>query len=123
MQRRRIDPRPDWRARVEAQGLVFHTTAEHGVYWGEDSYYELTEREADDRDRDDRAHLRCPRRVAHVERRLRRARHQPSIAPLVERSWRERAPSLYGRMDRRSATVPRLLSTTPTRRPACSRPA
>ncbi|HEY6037719.1 MAG TPA: glutathionylspermidine synthase family protein, partial [Kofleriaceae bacterium] len=47
MRRRAIAAREDWRARVEAQGLVFHTTESTGVYWGEGTYYELTAAEAD----------------------------------------------------------------------------
>lgn len=121
MRRHPIDPRPDWQARVEAQGMVFHTTAEHGVYWAEDSYYELTEREADAIEAATiELHRRCLDAVAHVVERSRYAELgiAPSIAPLVERSWRERAPSLYGRMDLAFGDgIPRLLeynADTPT---------
>lgn len=121
MQRRRIAPRSDWQARVEAQGLVFHTTAEHSGYWAEDTCYELTEREADAIEAATlELHRRCLDAVAHVIERGRYAELgiAPSIAPLVERSWRDRAPSLYGRMDLAFGDgVPRLLeynADTPT---------
>jgi glutathionylspermidine synthase len=121
MQRRRISPRPDWQSRVEAQGLVFHTTSDQGVYWGEDVYYELTDREAGAIEAATlELHERCLDAVVHVIERGRYAELgiAPSIAPLIERSWRERAPTLYGRMDLAFGDgVPRLLeynADTPT---------
>jgi len=39
MRRREVAPRESWRARIEEQGLVFHTTADTGVYWGVGTYY------------------------------------------------------------------------------------
>ncbi len=114
-------PRSDWRARVEAEGLVFHTAPEHGVYWGEGTYYELTFREADAIEAATlELHRRCLDAVAHVVSRARYAELgiAPSIVPLVERSWRLTAPSLYGRMDLAfSDGVPKLLeynADTPT---------
>jgi glutathionylspermidine synthase len=121
MRRRRIDPRPDWQTRIEAQGLVFHTTPDRGVYWGEDGYYELTDREAEAIEAATiELHRRCLDAVAHVIEHGRYAEFgiAPSIAPLIERSWREHAPTLYGRMDLAFGDgVPRLLeynADTPT---------
>ena len=47
MKRRTCAPRPDWRARVEAQGLLFHRSDVEGDYWGEGVYYELLAAEAE----------------------------------------------------------------------------
>lgn len=45
-------PRPDWRARVEAQGLVYPTTRRddgtQAPYWFEEAHYELTAAEVDE---------------------------------------------------------------------------
>ena len=41
MQRIAIPPRPDWQARVEALGLVWHT-ASGAPYWNEAAYYAFT---------------------------------------------------------------------------------
>jgi glutathionylspermidine synthase len=41
MIRRDIDPRPDWRAKVEADGLIWHT-ANDTPYWCESAYYAFT---------------------------------------------------------------------------------
>jgi glutathionylspermidine synthase len=102
MRRGSIAPRPDWRARVEAQGLVFHTTREAGVYWAEGTYYAFTADEADAIEAATRElHARCLDAVEHVVARGRYAELAipASAVPLVEASWRARAPSLYGRMD------------------------
>ncbi len=102
MKRRTLEPRPDWRARVEAQGLVFHTTRETGLYWTEGVYYELTEREADAIEAATRElHARCLDAVRHVVEHERYAELglSPLASELVARSWREQPPSLYGRVD------------------------
>src|ERR1043166_501774 len=98
MRRRQTDPRPDCQARVEAEGLIFHATVEHGEYWSEDSYYELSEAEADAIEAATvELHARCLDAVAHVVARGRYAELgiAPWIAPLIERSWREQTPSVY----------------------------
>jgi glutathionylspermidine synthase len=102
MRRGATEPRPDWRARVEAQGLVFHTSREHGTYWGEGTYYALTSREADAiAGATQELHARCLDAVAHVIARGRYAELgiAPPLIPLIERSWRDRDPTIYGRMD------------------------
>lgn len=47
MQRRTINPRRDWQAKVEALGLVWHTAAGQ-PYWNEAAYYSVTLREVDE---------------------------------------------------------------------------
>ncbi len=102
MKRRELTPRPDWRARVEAQGLVFHTAAQTGVYWGEGTYYEFTATEADTIAAVTRElHAMGVAAVGRVIRDRRYAElglDELSIE-LVERSWYRRTPSLYGRLD------------------------
>jgi glutathionylspermidine synthase len=44
VQRRVIEPRRDWRAKVEALGLVWHT-ADRQPYWNEAAYYSFSLRE------------------------------------------------------------------------------
>ncbi len=121
MRRLTIDPRPEWRARVEAQGLVFHTTRETGVYWGEGAFYELTAAEIDALEAATReCHARCLEAVRHVieHRRLPELGLDALAIELVERSWRDQPPSLYGRFDFAFGDgVPRMLeynADTPT---------
>ena len=121
MYRREIEPRPDWRARVEAQGLIFHTHTEDGVYWGEGTYYAVTPTEADAIEAATaELHARCLDAVEHVvaHRRCAELGISAHLVPLVERSWRARAPALYGRMDLAMGSgTPKLLeynADTPT---------
>jgi glutathionylspermidine synthase len=46
MRRNASLPRDNWREKVEAKGLVFHTAGEN-VYWNESAYYEFTSVEID----------------------------------------------------------------------------
>jgi glutathionylspermidine synthase len=121
MKRCTIAPRPEWRARVEQQGLVFHTTRDTGVYWGEGTFYELTTGETDAIASATRElHAMCLAAVRHVidERRYRELGIGELSAALAEQSWREQAPSLYGRFDFALGDgVPKLLeynADTPT---------
>lgn len=41
MQRHDVAPRDDWQAKVEAQGLIWHSDAD-GPYWDESAYYSFT---------------------------------------------------------------------------------
>ncbi len=121
MKRRAIAARPDWRARVEAQGLVFHTTEDTGVYWGEGACYELTAAEADAiTTATTELHQMCVAAVGRVvrDRRFAELGLDALSARLVEDSWNRRDPALYGRLDLVLADgVPKLLeynADTPT---------
>jgi len=122
MKRRVIAAREDWRARVEAQGLVFHTTESAAVSWGEGTYYELTAAEADTiAAATAELHAMCIAAVGRVirDRRYAEVGLDPLSAQLVERSWNRRDPALYGRMDLAFGPdgVPKLLeynADTPT---------
>jgi glutathionylspermidine synthase len=107
MQRHEIAPRPDWRAKVEALGLVFHTgtdasSAGATPYWNEAAYYSFT---VEDVERVERAtnelHARCLDAVQHViDHRLYASLGIPAHATrAIERSWDAEPPSLYGRFD------------------------
>ncbi len=122
MRRATLAPRPNWRARVEAQGLVFHSTPDAGVYWGEGTYYELTGAEIDAiEEATAELHAVCLDAVHEVIEQRRYAELGiPALAiPLIEASWRDEPPSLYGRMDLALGPdgVPKLLeynADTPT---------
>jgi glutathionylspermidine synthase len=122
VKRRAIDPRPDWRERVEAQGLVFHTTKTEGVYWGEGTFYEFTTSEIDKIAA--ATHEIQQISLAAVARVVRDQRYaelglDARSALLVEQSWARRDPALYGRLDLAFGPdgVPKLLeynADTPT---------
>ncbi len=100
---------------------MFHTTRETGIYWGEGAYYEFTAAEADAIEAATRElHARCLDAVAHVIARRRYAELglSPLAIELVEQSWRDQPPSLYGRFDLAlGAGTPKMLeynADTPT---------
>ena len=105
MKRHTIAPRPDWRARVEAQGLLFHSvsaTDEPQRYWAEGTYYELSAPEVEAIEAaTDELHDMCLEAAQHVIDRGRYAELGiPARAiPLIERTWEAEPPSIYGRMD------------------------
>jgi glutathionylspermidine synthase len=104
VRRERIEPRPDWRARVEARGLDWHT-AEYGrPYWDESVYWRF---EAEEIDRIEAATETlwglCLQAVDRVvsNGELPEFGYGPAACELIARSWRarEREPSLYARFD------------------------
>ena len=108
MDRQSIAPRTDWRDKVEALGLIFHTDAspDGGAaprpYWNESACYSFT---VTDIERIERAtnelHERCLEAVQHVIDRKLYARLgiPPAAVRAIERTWEEGPPSLYGRFD------------------------
>jgi glutathionylspermidine synthase len=101
MRRIGIVPRPDWREKVEAVGLTYHTL-DDAVYWDESACYRFT---ADEVDRLEQATTElqemCVKAAGHViEKKLfRRFGIPEAFAPLVVDSWERDDPSLYGRFD------------------------
>lgn len=122
MKRCQIAPRDSWRARIEEQGLVFHTTADTGVYWGEGTFYEFTSDEIDViEEATAELHACCLDAAACVieDRRYAELGIPELAVPLIEKSWHDEPPSLYGRMDLAFGPdgVPKLLeynADTPT---------
>jgi len=100
-----IDPRPDWRSKVEALGLMFHTTPDGGdgtLYWNEGAYYRLTAAEVEVLERaTNELHERCLEAVQHVIDRRRYAELgiPEKAIPAIEWAWEAEPPSLYGRFD------------------------
>ncbi len=121
MHRERCAPRSDWRSRVESLGFAFHTI-DGQVYWREDVRYVFDAREIDVLEAaTNELHALC---MDAVDRIVRAGRYadlglDERAASLVERSWWDREPALYGRMDLSydGTHAPRLLeynADTPT---------
>jgi glutathionylspermidine synthase len=84
---------------VESQGLTWH---QHGEYWNEGSYYELTATEVDVVEAaTNELHARCLEAVQHVidNRLYSKLGYDDEVAKLVEWTWEKEPPSLYGRFD------------------------
>lgn len=101
MERVQVDPRPDWRAKVERWGLLFHTE-EGRPYWNEAAYYRFTASEIEQIEvATGTLHEMCLHAVQHVidERRYAELQIPEAAIPLIERTWEEEPPSIYGRFD------------------------
>jgi glutathionylspermidine synthase len=99
MQRLHTCPRPDYARRVEAQGLSFHARAK---YWTEEACYRLTPEEVET--------LETATAELHalygagLDRAIAEGRLHDLAVPerfhaALAASWRNRAPSIYGRFD------------------------
>jgi len=101
MRRHSVNPRPDWRARVERHGLTYHTH-DQGPYWDESACYELTAAEVDRLEKAAHAlHYLCIDAAEQVIARGWWSRLGiPEVAvPAILRSWERDDFSLYGRFD------------------------
>ena len=122
MRRLHTAARPDHLRRVEAQGLLFHTVAGGRPYWSEEVYYELTRAEVEAVEAASaELHELCLAAAQTVidGRRFAELGILPAAVPLIERSWEQEPPSLYGRLDLALGPdgVPKLLeynADTPT---------
>ena len=108
MRRERSTPRPDWRRKIEEQGLVFGTpaTGQNGArpYWDESVHYvfemdEILSLEADV----ELLHSMCLDAVDNVilTERYRDFGIAEWIWPAIAESWKRRDPHVYGRFDLR----------------------
>jgi glutathionylspermidine synthase len=101
MHRIRIDPRPNWQKRVEEHGLMFHTLKGE-PYWDETAAYQLSNYEVDQLElAANTLHQMCLDLVQEVidERMLALFLIPPEFEAMVERSWNDDEPSVYGRFD------------------------
>lgn len=100
MERIASQPRANWQEAVEARGLKWHTGTT--PYWSEDAYYQFTTDEIDSIERaTNELHERCLEAVQHVidEERYAELQIPEHAISLIERSWKEEPPSIYGRFD------------------------
>ena len=99
MERIPCDPRPGYRERIESVCLLWH---ERDDYWNERAYYRLTATEVDKLESaTNELQARCLDAVQHViDQRLYPQFGIPEKArALIERSWNNEWPSIYGRFD------------------------
>jgi glutathionylspermidine synthase len=120
MQRESRVPRPEWTRKVEELGFHFHSM--DGVYWDERACYRFSAAEIDVLEAATaELHARCLEAVARVveKRDFARLRIPEPFHEMVERSWKDEDPTLYGRFDLawNGAGAPKMLeynADTPT---------
>lgn len=101
MERHTIPPRDNWRAKVESQGLEFHTI-QGSLYWDESAYYSFTAADVDEiQDATEELYTLCMEAVEHVieDDLLDLFEIPAAFHDWVRESWRKREPELYGRFD------------------------
>jgi glutathionylspermidine synthase len=100
MERLKSEPRKDWQAAVEARGLKWHTGST--PYWSEDAYYRFSTEEIESVERaTNELHERCLEAVQHVidEKRYAELQIPAQAIPLIEKTWNDEPPTIYGRFD------------------------
>ncbi len=101
MERRAVEPRPDWQKRVESHGLFYHTLG--GVpYWDETACYQFRPSEIDTLEiAANRLHEMALDIVQEVidTRQFGLFLVPPEFEDMVIRSWEQREFSIYGRFD------------------------
>src|SRR5215471_1307923 len=101
MRRETIEPRPDWRRKVETLGLDFHTS-EGEPYWWEAACYAFSAAEIDVIEAaTEGLHRICLEAVDRLVTSgdFGRLKIPEQFWPWVAASWQRRDPDLYGRFD------------------------
>ncbi len=101
MQRHTCPPRPDWQARVEGQGLHYHTIDDQ-PYWDESAYYAFGSAEIDEIERaTGTLNDLCLKAVEHVFERdlLETFGVPPQYRDYLRHSWDHDELTVYGRFD------------------------
>ncbi|MBL0226156.1 MAG: glutathionylspermidine synthase family protein [Geobacteraceae bacterium] len=101
MERAVTPPRFDWQEKVESYGMTYHTI-DGQVYWDETAYYTFTASEIDVIEQATaELHEICIKAAEHVisNKLYNRLMIPPQAVPLIERSWENDEPSIYGRFD------------------------
>ena len=103
MQRKTIVPRPDWRKKVEEQGLIFHSPSDEGSpYWNEAAYYEFTSAQVDQLEAaTNELQEMCLAAVQHVidKDRFQEMSIPAAAIPVIVSAWENEPPAIYGRFD------------------------
>ena len=100
MERISCAPRANWQSIVEARGLKWHTG--QTPYWSEEAYYQFTTTQIESLERaTNELHARCLEAVQHIidEKRYPELKIPEMAIPLIEKSWNQEPPSVYGRFD------------------------
>ncbi len=102
MERIRQAPRSDLRAKLEAQGFIYHTNQDGSPYWDETAHYLFQEREVLELESaTNEIYGLCLNAAEHIiERDLFAQLGIPALAvPLIRRAWEAEPPSIYARLD------------------------
>jgi glutathionylspermidine synthase len=101
MIRHSTKPRSNWVDQVEELGLIYHHTKGR-PYWDESRFYEFTAKQVDTLEAAtneiQRLYLLAGQKI--IDEQLYSSLGIPQIAiPLIEKTWKEEPPAIYGRLD------------------------
>ena len=104
MQRITLTPRPDWQAKVEEQGLTYHSPSAMAPhpYWDESAAYHFTAAEIDTLEAaGNELQTMCLAAAQHVidKQRYHELDIPPAAVPMIEWAWNKEPPAIYGRFD------------------------
>jgi len=100
MKRIKTQPRPHWQKKAEEIGFVFHSLDD--IYWDESAYYTFNYQQVDQLERATNSLYQiCLETVEQIisQKKYDLLKINPEFIPLIERSWEEDEPSIYGRFD------------------------
>jgi glutathionylspermidine synthase len=100
MERIAVEPRPDWRKKVEELGFVFHSVGT--AYWEENACYRFTAQQIDTLETaTNTLHDLCLKAAHRIisENLFDRLKIPPAFWPLIKTSWERDDMSIYGRFD------------------------
>jgi glutathionylspermidine synthase len=101
MQRVATNARPGWVDKVESVGLIYHHSPV-GAYWDETAYYKFTAKEVDMLEAATNELQRiCLEAGQHIidHKRYAEMGIPREVVPLIEKTWNEEPPAIYGRFD------------------------
>ena len=101
MQRIIVEPRKNWVATVESQGLLYHTT-DDGIYWNEGAYYSLSAKEIDRiEEATNTLQEMCLAAGQYIidNNLFRKMGLGPFAESLIRHTWESEPPAIYGRFD------------------------
>lgn len=102
MKRIKINPRPNWRNKVESAGLVFHQLSNGEDYWKENAYYRFNARQIDELETATYALQKLFLETAqHIidNNRFAELGIPESAVPIIKWAWEKEPPAIYGRFD------------------------
>jgi glutathionylspermidine synthase len=102
MKRIECSPRVDWQARVESQGLIYHTAEDGAPYWDESAYYQFSPAQIDQLETaTQQLNEMCLNAVQHIiDHNLFAPFELPeTLVQWIVRSWNTEEATIYGRFD------------------------
>lgn len=94
-------PRDNWKKTIESQGFLYHSV-DNIPYWDESAYYEFDYKQVDVLEAStNELHKICLEAVQHVidNKRYYELKIPNNAIELIENSWNNELPSIYGRFD------------------------